>query len=197
MLSKAQQDLSTSLRPPESPSVTVPPRLCSCHTSRCLENAKLMSTSCLLGLLPFPPDTGLQASDGQDGSTDRPVLQRHLHSPNPICSSRETVDPVLIRFTTWLGLFTYLVAVCPLMPQWTLHKVGTFSILSIALLLAPRKILGIHKLVFIESMHDSPQIVCLAVYVHVYSSSPCPPCGKSLGFIRPKERFRLSWLFSG
>ena len=33
MMSKALQDLSTSLRPPESPSVTVPPQLCSCHTS--------------------------------------------------------------------------------------------------------------------------------------------------------------------
>ena len=143
------------------------------------ENGKLMSTSCLLGLLPFPPGTGLQASDGQDGSTDRPVLQRHLHSSNPICSSRETVDPVLICFTTWLGLFTYLVAVCPLMRQWTPHKVGTFSILSIALLLAPRKILGVHKLVFIESMHDSPQIVCLAVYMHVYSPPSPPPPGES------------------
>lgn len=60
---------------------------------------KLMSTSCLLGLLPFPPITGLQASDGQDGSTDRPVVYQRRSCTPPTQSVHHTKprDPVLIH----------------------------------------------------------------------------------------------------
>ena len=56
--------------------------------------------------------------------------------------------------------------------------------------------LGIHKLVFIESMHHPPKLyaqVCTCMYMLFHPPAP----GKSLGFIRPKERLRLPWLLSG
>ena len=55
--------------------------------------------------------------------------------------------------------------------------------------------LGIHKLVFIESMHEPPQnymLRCVHACTLFFS-----PLGKSLGFIRAKERLRLPWLLSG
>ena len=157
---KALQDLPTSLRPPESSSVTVLPWLCSCHTSLSVFFFEAHIYFMPFGLIVFSSSywpSGLWWSRWLDRQTS--LTETLLHSPNPICPPRKTVGPCPNTcFTTWHGLFTFLVAVCPLMPQWKLHKVGTFSILSIALPLAPRKMLGIHKLVFIESMHHPPEL---------------------------------------
>lgn len=111
---KALQDLPTSLRPSGIIFCHCPSLLCSCHTSLSVFFLKLMSTSCLLGLLPFlrllafPP---LMVKM----STDRPlVYQRHSCTP-PTQSVHHTKPrpcPNTFHYLT-RRLFTFLVAVRP------------------------------------------------------------------------------------